>query len=91
MTARFPATAFVIAALVFACGAREAPGQTYPDRSPAMVVTFAAGGSSDVLARAVAAAMSQGLGKPIIVENRPGAGAARSARGSAADWRATTG
>jgi tripartite-type tricarboxylate transporter receptor subunit TctC len=39
-----------------------------------MVVTFAAGGSSDVLARAVAAAMSQGLGKQIVIENRPGAG-----------------
>ena len=39
-----------------------------------MIVTFAAGGSSDVLARAVATAMSQGLGKQIIIENRPGAG-----------------
>jgi tripartite-type tricarboxylate transporter receptor subunit TctC len=74
MIARFSTIAFAIGALAFVCGVSEAPGQTYPDRSPAMVVTFAAGGSSDVLARAVAAAMSQGLGKQIIVENRPGAG-----------------
>ncbi|MET0279467.1 MAG: tripartite tricarboxylate transporter substrate-binding protein [Pseudorhodoplanes sp.] len=46
----------------------------YPDRPLTMIVTFAAGGSSDVLARAVANAMSQGLGKQIIIENRPGAG-----------------
>jgi len=39
-----------------------------------MVVTFSAGGSSDVLARAVANALSQGLGKSVVVENRPGAG-----------------
>jgi len=39
-----------------------------------MVVTFAAGGSSDLLARAVADAMSRGLDKQVVVDNRPGAG-----------------
>jgi tripartite-type tricarboxylate transporter receptor subunit TctC len=47
---------------------------TYPDRPVTMVVTFTAGGSSDVLARAVAEAMSRGLGKQVAVDNRPGAG-----------------
>jgi tripartite-type tricarboxylate transporter receptor subunit TctC len=46
----------------------------YPERPISMVVTFAAGGSSDVLARAVAEAMSRGLGPQIAVDNRPGAG-----------------
>ena len=46
----------------------------YPERPITMVVTFAAGGSSDVLARAVAEALSQGLGQQVIVDNRPGAG-----------------
>ena len=46
----------------------------YPERPITMVVTFSAGGSSDVLARAVANALSQGLGKTVVVENRPGAG-----------------
>jgi tripartite-type tricarboxylate transporter receptor subunit TctC len=50
----------------------EAP--VYPDRSITMVVTFSAGGSSDVLARAVAEAMSRGLGQQMAVDNRPGAG-----------------
>jgi tripartite-type tricarboxylate transporter receptor subunit TctC len=74
MTARLPGIALAIGALAFACSANGAAAQTYPDRPVTMVVTFAAGGSSDVLARAVAAAMSQGLGKQIVVENRPGAG-----------------
>jgi tripartite-type tricarboxylate transporter receptor subunit TctC len=48
--------------------------QAYPARPITMVVTFAAGGSSDVLARAVAQSMSHGLGQQIVVDNRPGAG-----------------
>jgi tripartite-type tricarboxylate transporter receptor subunit TctC len=52
----------------------QAQAPAYPERPLTMIVTFAAGGSSDVLARAVATAMSQGLGKQIIIENRPGAG-----------------
>jgi tripartite-type tricarboxylate transporter receptor subunit TctC len=50
----------------------EAP--VYPDRPITMVVTFSAGGSSDVLARAVAEAMSRELGQQMAVDNRPGAG-----------------
>jgi tripartite-type tricarboxylate transporter receptor subunit TctC len=37
-------------------------------------VTFTAGGSSDVLARVVAGALSAGLGQPVVVDDRPGAG-----------------
>jgi tripartite-type tricarboxylate transporter receptor subunit TctC len=51
-----------------------AQAPAYPDRPVGLVVTFAAGGSSDVLARAVAAAMAPGLGQQIAVDNRPGAG-----------------
>jgi tripartite-type tricarboxylate transporter receptor subunit TctC len=51
-----------------------AQAPAYPERPIGMVVTFAAGGSSDVLARAVADAMSHGLGQQIAVDNRPGAG-----------------
>jgi tripartite-type tricarboxylate transporter receptor subunit TctC len=46
----------------------------YPERPITMVVTFSAGGSSDVLARGVAEALSRGLGKQVAVDNRPGAG-----------------
>jgi tripartite-type tricarboxylate transporter receptor subunit TctC len=48
--------------------------QEYPNRPIIMVVTFAPGGSSDVLARAAAAALSSGLGQQVVVDNRPGAG-----------------
>jgi tripartite-type tricarboxylate transporter receptor subunit TctC len=51
-----------------------AAGIAYPERPITMVVTFAAGGSSDVLARAVANAMSRGLAQQVAVDNRPGAG-----------------
>jgi tripartite-type tricarboxylate transporter receptor subunit TctC len=48
--------------------------QQYPTGPIRFIVTFAAGGSSDVLARSVAKAMSEGLGQTVVVENRPGAG-----------------
>jgi tripartite-type tricarboxylate transporter receptor subunit TctC len=64
---------FAAALLAVAYGA-SAEEPDYPQRPITMVVTFAAGGSSDVLARAVADAMSRGLGKQVAVDNRPGAG-----------------
>ena len=61
--------AFMVSSL-----AATAQQAAYPARPITMVVTFAAGGSSDVLARAVADAMSQDLGQQVAVDNRPGAG-----------------
>jgi tripartite-type tricarboxylate transporter receptor subunit TctC len=63
----------ILAVFCLAFGAL-AQSPAYPDRPVSMVVTFAAGGSSDILARAVADAMSHGLGQQIAVDNRPGAG-----------------
>lgn len=53
----------------------DASAQTapYPNKSIRLVVGFPAGGASDVAARAVAHKMSERLGQPIIVDNRPGA------------------
>lgn len=51
-----------------------AEAQTYPTRSITMVVPFAAGGPTDVIARIVTAHMAQTLGQSIIIENVVGAG-----------------
>jgi tripartite-type tricarboxylate transporter receptor subunit TctC len=51
-----------------------AGAQAYPAKPVRMIVTFAAGGSSDVLARAVGKFVGDGLGQQVVVENRPGAG-----------------
>jgi len=64
--------ALVAAVAAFVAGA--ALGQTYPSKPIRLIVPFAAGGGNDNIARLVGKHLSESLGQPLVIDNRPGAG-----------------
>src|SRR5690606_37948803 len=76
--------ASTILAMMLPAHSAQAEKRDSPSKPLTLIVPFAAGGPTDVLARVIAEGMSSNLGQPIVVENTPGAGGtvgnARAAR-----------
>lgn len=75
-------TRLLMVALVALLLTAQAPVRAqsdYPNQPIRLVVGFAPGGSNDILARIIADRLSQKIGKPVIVENKPGGGGTTAA------------
>jgi tripartite-type tricarboxylate transporter receptor subunit TctC len=59
--------------LAAAGGAALAQASKYPVRTVRMLVGFAPGGATDIIARSIAPLLSESLGQSVVVDNRPGA------------------
>jgi tripartite-type tricarboxylate transporter receptor subunit TctC len=70
-----PRRLLLAAAAALCLGSSLAQAQTWPEKPVTLVVPFPAGGTTDVLARALAEKLQQSLGQTVIVESKPGAGA----------------
>ena len=66
--------AIAVSVLAFAtCAQAQKPDGGYPARPIRVIVPQAPGGSNDIMARYVGGALSERLGKQVVVDNRPGA------------------
>ena len=66
--------AALLLATVATFAATSAPALNYPSQPIRLVVPFAHGGATDILARTIGARLAERLGQSVVVENRPGAG-----------------
>ena len=62
-----------LAGMLVLMGAASAAAAAYPDKPITLIVPWAPGGTTDIIARAIAEQMTKSLGQSVIVENRSGA------------------
>ena len=74
MIERFYAAATAAVIALGLAAPQHLHAQTYPTRPVTIIVSSTAGGGTDILSRLVGNQLSQQLGKPVVIENRPGAG-----------------
>jgi tripartite-type tricarboxylate transporter receptor subunit TctC len=72
--------AAALAAAMLACAPLAASAQVWPAKPITYVVPFTPGGTTDTVGRVISTGLSQALGQPVIVENKPGAAGAIAAR-----------
>src|ERR1700710_1317862 len=72
--------ALIIALALSVCAMTPSAFAGYPDHTIRMVVPFAAGGGTDLLARIIAQNLNDKWGQPVVVENQPGASGAIGTR-----------
>jgi len=65
----------VFTAATLGCACAQEDASKYPTHAIHIVVGFAAGGGNDIIARIFGQKLSESLGQPVIIENRPGGGA----------------
>ena len=74
LSARLRITSVIAAAAVLS-GLHAAPANAaFPDKPVRIIVPFAPGGGTDLVARSMTVVMGQELGQPVIIDNKPGAG-----------------
>ncbi len=74
--------AFIVA--IFALAGTQACAQPYPSRHITLIISFAPGGSNDIVGRAIGKKLTEAWGQPVVIENRPGAGGVIAASAVAA-------
>lgn len=76
----------LLGALALPALAGTARAQAFPDQPIRVIVPFAAGGPADIIARIVGRVMGERLGRPVVVEPRPGAGGTIGVDAAAKAW-----